>query len=151
MSFRVTSTPFAPAQRHPKTQGVESTSKLSVCKQPSAGLDTLMGLPRWLSGKEAICKCRRHGFSPWVRKIPWRRKWQPTPVFSPGESHGQRSPAGYTVHGVAKRQTGLSACACTHAHTHTHTHTHRGPGESPVKPGPSAVGASAQRGPHSGL
>ena len=33
----------------------------------------------------------RHGFSPWVGKIPWRRAWQPTPVFLPGESHGQRS------------------------------------------------------------
>ena len=32
--------------------------------------------------------CRRHGFDPWVRKIPWRRKWQPTPVFLSGESHG---------------------------------------------------------------
>ena len=34
--------------------------------------------------------------NPWVGKIPWRRKWQPTPVFLPGESHGQRSPAGYS-------------------------------------------------------
>ena len=38
---------------------------------------------------------RRLGFDPWVRKIPWRRKWQPTPVFLPGESHGQRSLEGY--------------------------------------------------------
>ena len=36
------------------------------------------------------------GFDPWVRKIPWRRKWQPTPVFLPGESHGQRSLVGYS-------------------------------------------------------
>ena len=43
--------------------------------------------------------------NPWVGKIPWKRKWQPTPVFMPGESHGQRSLAGYTVHGVAKGQT----------------------------------------------
>ena len=34
---------------------------------------------------------KRHGFNPWVGKIPWRRAWQPTPVFLPGESHGQRS------------------------------------------------------------
>ena len=34
---------------------------------------------------------RSHGFDPWVGKIPWRRNWQPTPVFLPGESHGQRS------------------------------------------------------------
>ena len=38
---------------------------------------------------------RRYAFGPWVGKIPWRREWQPTPVFLPGESHGQRSLAGY--------------------------------------------------------
>ena len=41
-------------------------------------------------------QCRRSGFDPWVRKIPWRREWQPTPVFLPGESHGQRSLEGYS-------------------------------------------------------
>ena len=41
-------------------------------------------------------KCRRPGFSSWVGKIPWWRKWQPTPVSLPGESHGQRSLAGYS-------------------------------------------------------
>ena len=40
-------------------------------------------------------QCRRPGFDTWVEKIPWRRKWQPTPVFLPGEFHGQRSLAGY--------------------------------------------------------
>ena len=40
---------------------------------------------------------RDGGFDPWVRKIPWRRKWQPTPVFLPEESHGQRSLAGYRL------------------------------------------------------
>ena len=53
------------------------------------------GLPKWLNDKEPACQCRRPGFDPWVRKIPWRRKWQPTPIFSPGKSHGQRSLAGY--------------------------------------------------------
>ena len=49
---------------------------------------------------ERIClQCRRHEFSPWVGKIPWRRKWQPTPVFSPGESHEQRSLAGCSLWG----------------------------------------------------
>ena len=49
------------------------------------------------SSKEPTCQCRRykrHGFDPWVGKLPWRRKWQPTPVFLPGKSHGQRSLAG---------------------------------------------------------
>ena len=41
----------------------------------------------------------RSGFDPWVGKIPWRRKWQPTPVFLPGESHGQTSLAGYNPWG----------------------------------------------------
>ena len=47
-----------------------------------------------VSGKESVCQCRRCGFDPWVGKIPWRRKWQPMPVFLPGESHRQRSLAG---------------------------------------------------------
>ena len=40
------------------------------------------------------------GFDPWVRKIPWRGKWQPTPVFLPEKSQGQKSLVGYIVHGV---------------------------------------------------
>ena len=51
----------------------------------------MTALPRWLSGKEFDYQCRRHrnrGFSPWVRKIPWRRKRQPAQVFVPGEVHG---------------------------------------------------------------
>ena len=52
------------------------------------------GLPRWLSSKESACQCRRQEFNPWVGKIPWRREWQPTPVFLPGKSHGQGSLAG---------------------------------------------------------
>ena len=52
------------------------------------------GLPRWHGGKEFTCQCKRHGIDPWVRKISWRRKWQLTPVFLPGKSHGQKSWAG---------------------------------------------------------
>ena len=51
-------------------------------------------VPGRASGKELAYQCRRckrHRFDPWVRKIPWRRKWQLTPVFLPGESHGKRS------------------------------------------------------------
>ena len=40
--------------------------------------------------------CRSPGFDPWVGKIPWRKAWQLTPVFLPGESHGQRSLKGYS-------------------------------------------------------
>ena len=46
-------------------------------------------------GKESTCQCRKLQFDLWVRKIPLRRKWQPTPVFLPGKSHGQRSLEGY--------------------------------------------------------
>ena len=56
----------------------------------------LKGLPKCLNGKESICQCRRCRFDPWVKKIPWRRKWQPTPLFLPGISHGQRSLVSYS-------------------------------------------------------
>ena len=46
-----------------------------------------------------ICRCRRPRFNPWVGKIPWRRKWQPTPVFLPERSYGERSLAGYSPWG----------------------------------------------------
>ena len=55
------------------------------------------GLSWRLSGKESACHCRRHGYDPWVGKIPWRRKWQPTTVFLPGKSHGQGDLAGYSL------------------------------------------------------
>ena len=76
------------------------------------------GLPRWLTGKESTCQCRksrrcsRRRFNPWVRKIPWRRKWQLTPVFLPGRSHGQRSLVGYSPWS-AKNGTWLSNQAHT--------------------------------------
>ena len=56
-------------------------------------------LPRWLSGRESAHQCRRCRLDPWAGKIPWRRKWQSTPVFLPGKSHGQRSLAGYSPWG----------------------------------------------------
>ena len=64
--------------------------------------ESVKGGPRWLSGKESACQRRRRGFDPWVGKIPWRRKWQPAPVSLPGESHGQRSLAGYSPWGHEK-------------------------------------------------
>ena len=66
------------------------------------------GLPGGAGGREPACQYRRHkrrGSNPCVGKTPWRRAWHPTPVFLPGESHGQRSLA--TVHGVAKSRTRL--------------------------------------------
>ena len=63
------------------------------------------GLPRWLSGKESTCQCRRHRFNFRVGKIPWKRKWQPTAVFLLGKSHGQRGLAGYNPWGHKELDT----------------------------------------------
>ena len=65
----------------------------------------LYSFPRWLSSKESTCQCRRQGFNLWVRKIPWRRKWQPTPVFLPGKSHKQRRVVGYSPWGFKGSDT----------------------------------------------
>ena len=70
-----------------------------------------IGLPRWPSGKESTCQCRRSAFDPWVRKIPWRRKWQPTPVFLPGKSCGQRSLVGYSPWSCKELDTTKHACS----------------------------------------
>ena len=67
-----------------------------------------LGFPGGASGKEPTCQCRRckrHGFDPWVEKIPWRKKWQLALVFLPGESHGQRSLMGYSPWGCKESDT----------------------------------------------
>ena len=53
-------------------------------------------IPWWLKQKRIHLQCRRPSFNPRVRKIPWRREWQPTPVFLPAEFHGKRRLAGYS-------------------------------------------------------
>ena len=66
------------------------------------------GFPGGASGKEPACKCRSYKklkFDPWVRKILWRKEWQPTPVFLPGKSHGEKSLAGYSLWGCKKLDT----------------------------------------------
>ena len=63
------------------------------------------GLPWWLRGQSVCIQCGRPGFDPWVGKIPWRRKWQSTPVFLPGESHGRRSLVGYSPWGRKESDT----------------------------------------------
>ena len=68
-----------------------------------------MGLPWWLRGQSICLQCGRPVFDPWVGNILWRGKWQPTPVFLPGESIGQRSLVGYSS-------------LCTHTHTYPHIH-----------------------------
>ena len=73
-----------------------------LCVRIAQVYQMLTGLPRWLSGKESACQCRRRrrwGFDPWIGKIPWRRKWQLSPAFLPGESHGQRILVDYSPWG----------------------------------------------------
>ena len=77
----------------------------------------VVGFPSGASGKRTrlpVQETKRHGFSPWVGKIPWRRVQQPTPVFLPGESHGQRSLMGYSPWGHKESDT---AEATQHTHT----------------------------------
>ena len=78
------------------------------------------GLPRWLSDKESVSQCRkhrRHRFDPWVGKIPWRKNWQPTPVYLPGESHGQRSLVIYSSRGCKESDTTEQLSDWAHMHT----------------------------------
>ena len=77
-----------------------------------------MGFSGGASGKEFACQWRRRKrarLSPWVRKIPWRRAWQPAAIFLPGESHGQRSLAGSSPRGG--RETWLERLS-TYMHTY---------------------------------
>ena len=82
--------------------------------------------PGGSDGKSVCLQCKRLGFDPWVGNIPWRRKWQPTPVFLPGKFHGQRSLAGYSPRG--QKELHMMEHMCTHTQTHTYLyiyiHTH---------------------------
>ena len=69
------------------------------------------GLPRWLNGKESTCHCRRRGFSPWVWKISWRRKWKLQ--YSCWDNPMDIGAWWATVHGVSQSQTWQSDWACT--------------------------------------
>ena len=88
------------------------------------------GFPGWVSGKESACQCRRrrrHGFDPWVGKIPWRRKWQAASVFLPGKSHGRRSLAGSSPWGRKRAEHDLATkwaredfFSCSFSSSHAH-------------------------------
>ena len=82
------------------------SEKRNVLVYPSSGS----------AGKESASTAKRPRFDLWVGKIPWRRQWQPTPVFLPGESHRQRSLAGYSPWGCKE----LDRTERLSEHTHTH-------------------------------
>ena len=74
----------------------------------TVSLRSLLGFPGGAVGKESACQCRRskrRRLNPWVGKIPWSGKQQPTPVFLPGKFHGQRSLVGYSRWGHKELDT----------------------------------------------
>ena len=82
--------------------------RAEACRRAECSFVNLWGFPGCARGKEPACQCTRHKrcwFDLWVRKIPWRRKWLPTPVFLPGEFHGQRSLMGYSPYGCKESDT----------------------------------------------
>ena len=86
----------------------------------------LGSLLRWCSGTESACqwrRCKRHWFDPWIRKIPQRRTWQPTPVFLPGESHRQRSLVGCSPRRHRDADTTGHKCTCIQKMLHIITVT----------------------------
>ena len=81
-----------------------SPSPLQVLASRAAGVQDL-GLPWWLRWLRICLQYKRPGFNPCIGKIPWRMEWQPTPVFMPGKSHGQRSLSGYSLLGCEEADT----------------------------------------------
>ena len=73
------------------------------CSDLAAAANPLLGFPGGSAGKESICNMGDPGFDLWVGKIPWRREWLPTPVFCPGEFHGQKSLADYSPQGQMRK------------------------------------------------
>ena len=73
---------------------IRQWSSMRICRGSLGLFNGTWGLPWWLSAEETACQCRKHRFDTWVKKIPLRRKWQPTPEFLPGKSHRQRSLVG---------------------------------------------------------
>ena len=78
----------------------------------------LMGFLGGASGKKPAGQCRKHkrrGFNSWVGNVPWRKAWQPTPVFLPRESHRQKSLVGYSPYSCTESNTTeVTACTCMH-------------------------------------
>ena len=113
-------------------------------------------MAQWLRICLPFQRLRRRGFALWIGKIPWRRKWRPTPVFLPGESHGQKSLLSYSPRGHIELDTTL-----THTQVEKRLESwllgkggsvepswcgHRGRGEKERNPGcPKALGLSDRK------
>ena len=75
-------------------------------------LGSVHGPPQWFKWQSICLQCGRPRFSPWVGKIPWSRKWQPTPVFLPGKFHRQRIVVGYCPRG--RKDSAMTERRSTH-------------------------------------
>ena len=88
------------SMRHLSYSGYNVYCHIHICTVLSS-----MGFPGRSDGKEICLQCGRPRFDPWVGKILWRRKWQPTPILLPGKSHGQRSLVGCSPWGPKESDT----------------------------------------------
>ena len=104
---------WAPAIMQVGPRRAGSNSILTMALESQYCYAFLWGFSSCSAGGESAgqCrKCKRCGFSSWVGKIPWERKWQATPIFLPGESCGQRSLAGYSPWGCKESETTELTC-----------------------------------------
>ena len=119
-------TPWTAAHQAPRSRRFSRQECWSDLPLPSPTMNhysainrsKLLDFPGGTSGKESTCqcvRCKKRRLDLWVGKIPWRREGQPTPLFLPGKSTGQRSLAGYSPWGHRVR----------HDWAHTHSHTHK--------------------------
>ena len=81
---------------HAITKSQTRLSSLPSAWFGTAWSEMIFGFPWWLRRYRICLQCRKPGFDHWVGKIPWRKEQLPTPVFWPGEFHGQRNLAGYS-------------------------------------------------------
>ena len=92
-----------------KAQGMRPTSSWNegnILNLDKVGGSTGVYIKSSGSDGKSIClQCGTPGFHPWVEKIPWRRKWHPTPILLPGKSHGLRSLVGYSPWGCKESDT----------------------------------------------
>ena len=98
----VGSLPLAPPGKPIINEFYVKTEKQEKLCNSFQEVKIIRGFPRWCSGKESVCKCRRHRrhrLDPWVRKIPWEQENETHEVFLSGKPHGQRSLVGYRSQG----------------------------------------------------
>ena len=100
--------------RGQKGEEMDKDRKKSKKKKEFSIFMLEMSLPWWLRQKSICLQCGRPRFDPWVGKILWRRKWQPTPVLLPGKSYGQRSLVCYSLWGHKESDTTEQLHSLTH-------------------------------------